>query len=197
MAELAPMHADQTQSLLSDTNDRALIAYQAGLKTYIERCLKRSAIRQFVSPSDIMQLTLVRAVENLDKFKAIPDEQQLPWLRTVAVRLLIDEYRKWKTQRQPTARAAANLQAVNDVVDSTSSIWHKAFRSELKQHLKIVMDEIAPRDQKIVYLRNFQKLEWGQIGEQIGCSADAARVRYRDSILPELAIRLEFLKNCE
>lgn len=169
------------------------VDHQTDLKRYLQKCIEHSPIQQIVSPSDIVQLTYLRMVSSLERRKKTPEKQRFSCLRLIAVRILVDEYRKWKAQRQRERHGQTPVRTLARLVESTSSIWRKVFRIEATQELKAALAEISPRDHKLVYLRVFRELEWQEIGQQLGCSADAARVRYKDSILPNLAQRLAFL----
>ena len=63
-------------------------------------------------------------------------------------------------------------------------------RNEEKEQLHLALLCLDPEDQEILHLRQWQKLEYADIGQRLGLDANTARMRFQRT-LPKLAKMLE------
>lgn len=67
-----------------------------------------------------------------------------------------------------------------------------AARDEQRAFLQLAMELLDPDDRRVILLRQWQELEFAEVGKALGISEDAARMRFQRA-LPRLAGKLEAL----
>jgi RNA polymerase sigma-70 factor, ECF subfamily len=67
-----------------------------------------------------------------------------------------------------------------------------AASNEQRAWLHLAMELLDPDDRRIILLRQWQELEFGEIAEMLGIAEDAARMRFRRA-LPRLGSKMEQL----
>jgi RNA polymerase sigma-70 factor (ECF subfamily) len=68
-----------------------------------------------------------------------------------------------------------------------------AERHEEEAWVRLALELLDPEDRQVLLLRQWQELEFAAIGERMGSSEDAARMRFQRA-LPKLAKKLEQLR---
>jgi len=136
-------------------------------------------LRGKLDPADLVQQTLLRAVEAQDRFRG-DDARRAAWLRTILAHVMIDAVRKFGRpgggEREPSLEAAleqssARLEAFL-AADGTSP----SGRAERNERLLRLADALArlPEDQRrAVELRHLQALPLAEIAARMGRSVDA------------------------
>jgi RNA polymerase sigma-70 factor, ECF subfamily len=69
-----------------------------------------------------------------------------------------------------------------------------AARGETEAWVRLALELLEPEDRQVLVLRQWQQLEFAAIGENMGLSEDAARMRFQRA-LPKLARQLERLRS--
>lgn len=77
-------------------------------------------------------------------------------------------------------------------VTRPSEAGARAEREEEKEWIRLAVDLLEPRDRDAVWLRVFEGLSFEAIGQRLGTSANAARLRHRRA-LPRLAKKIREL----
>ena len=166
--------------------------YRESVTQWVGRVLRKSPLQRLFSPTDIVQSTFLRALQKKDQFETVPPKSRKSWLGRTALRLIFLEYRKLKPDaavQTPITPAPGEL--LRFLIDSDSSLCTKLHREEAELQVKIAISSLSPRDQQLLYLRHELNLPWATVGQKLGCSADAARVRYHATVVPELAMKLQ------
>lgn len=94
------------------------------------------------------------------------------WLFQVASNALVDHYRKASTRRN------TSLDDEDDAWDPPAAddpVWNTEIALE-GERLRLAMQELSARDQKVLDLRFFGGLETGEIAGELGVSANHAAV---------------------
>ena len=119
-----------------------------------------------LSPEDVIQQTVVRAVRHLGQCKAVNEVSFGAWLKTIAENCLIDEIRHAQSAKRGGGRARVRTplcpddSSIADIVELLSAGSHTPSRSAARhEEIAAVRDSIAalPSDyQRAVELRLFQ-----------------------------------------
>jgi RNA polymerase sigma-70 factor (ECF subfamily) len=172
-----------------DALGELLAAYRNYLKVLASSCLRRD-LRGKADPSDVVQETLLKVHEAFPQFRGTSEQEWMTWLRTILVRNIADLERKVLRRRQAVGRersleatmdrSSAMLRNLVPAQGPTPS--QEAQRRELGALVADALAELEPEDREVVILRNLHELEWGEIGERTGRSADAARMLWARAV---------------
>ncbi|MBX4215902.1 RNA polymerase sigma factor [Candidatus Parcubacteria bacterium] len=138
-------------------------------------CLLRTSNRE--QARDLVQETFVRLWKSLLEGKSIVEERA--FLFTVARHLIIDWYRKAKTQSLE-ALFEGDEEGGFDVPDA-AAYERIGFSAEVGE-VVAAMKRLGPKYSEIVYLRLVEEMEPREIGEALGLSANVVSVRLNRGI---------------
>jgi RNA polymerase sigma-70 factor (ECF subfamily) len=157
-------------------------AYRNYLRILATTCLRRE-LRGKADPSDVVQETLLKAHQGFHRFRGTTEQEWMTWLRTILVRILADLQRDFARKRRDVAHERSLEHIVNqssaalrDLVPGAGpSPSENAQQREIGALVADALAELEPEDREVVILRNLDELDWTEIGERTGRSADAAR----------------------
>ena len=136
-------------------------------------------MRAGLDPSDIVQMTLLKAHQRCDQFRGNSGREQAAWMRQILTNAMIDAVRK----SAPEARARErSLEAVLEESSCRLEAWladrqpmpsAQADRQELLIGLAGTLSQL-PDDQRLaIELRYLQGLAIGEISRRMGRSASS------------------------
>ena len=165
---------------------------RAALERHTATALKSSWLRFHYCARDIVQMTYTKVLRKYSTFQGETRPEWELWLRRISNRVFLDTVRDQKKLMGgvPGADGEVCSATMSEEAESTSSIWVKAAREETRRLLREALEKLPTRDRQIVLLRNFDDLSWDEVGVKVGCTADAARMRYHREIGPKLSRRL-------
>lgn len=117
--------------------------------------------------ADLVQQTFLQLHRARNDFR--PDCELRPWLMTIAFNLAREQLRR--ARRRPEAE-----------LDATAESKHthqpdEQRRFELRRDLSQALQQLPSDQQEVVRLHFIEELSFEQIGERVGASAGAVRVR--------------------
>ena len=139
------------------------------------------AIRPKCAPSDIVQNTMVRAVEKYADFRGDNKKTLLAWLRKILLHELEDARRHFRADKRDVHREAPadrnegsttfrpELQGGDLTPSSDAQSREEAAR------LRKALLALSPDHQEVLRLRNWEKLKFGEIAEKMDRSEDAVK----------------------
>ena len=137
------------------------------------------ALRGKLGGSDLVQESLVEAVRGFDKFQGQTKEQLLAWLKQILDYNVLDAVRQFQgTAKRSVDREVAldaNEEAFANLAGQQSSPSSQARKREQLAELERAMLELPANYREVIGLRNDARLSFGDIGREMGCSAEAAR----------------------
>jgi RNA polymerase sigma-70 factor, ECF subfamily len=108
------------------------------------------------------------------------------WLKRILLNVILNEARRLRSQSRQTDREVpADPRSLRD---GGSSVSASLLRSELRDVLETALDRLKPEYAAVIRLRDFHEMEYAQIGEQLGKSAEAVRKVWNRAIA---ALQLE------
>jgi RNA polymerase sigma-70 factor (ECF subfamily) len=152
-------------------------------------------IRPKVAPSDLVQQTFHEAQRDFMQFQGATELELLAWLRRILVHNLDNarqRYRAWK--RQVGREALGANGQVPEAPDPGESPSARARVQERDEAVRRALQRLPERSRQAIVLHLWQKLTFAQVGEQLGCSEEAARKLFRRAA-EELAPLLEPLRD--
>lgn len=146
-------------------------------------------IRAKVAPSDLVQESLLEAYRGFDQFDGATEKELLGWLRRTLLNNLADAVRHYRgTARRSIDRERSldpDSKAENPIVlpaAKSSLPLQKVIHNEQHQRLLDAIGQLPERQRRAVMLRNLESKPFGEIGEALQISADAARKLWERAI---------------
>lgn len=149
--------------------ERLFARYLPALTRWAHHRLPRSA-RDLHETDDLVQVTLMRSLANLDRFESRGEGAFLAYLRQILLNAIRDEIRR-------AARRRAPLELTDAVPDPGPSALEVALGRDLLERYERGLAALPPADRELVILRVEMGFDYAAIAESSGRnSADAARM---------------------
>ena len=125
-------------------------------------------LRVKVAPSDVVQETILAAVQDFHKFQGASERELLAWLTQILAYRIANEVRRFRCEKADVRREVSIEQEVHEIqlslsgADGTPSALVIAREEEARLHAAI--DSLDELDQKLVRLRNWGELTFEAVG---------------------------------
>ena len=131
-----------------------------------------------VSQSDLVQETLIDAAHGFSEFRGTTEHQLRAWLQQILSRKVVDAFRDYRrslkrdiTREVPLCGDATTLEIPVDVPTPINQL----VTAEQHEHLAWALEKLNAEDRQVIALRTFERMNFEEVGQQIGKSGDAAR----------------------
>ena len=164
-----------------------LSVYTQYLKTLANQQLDRR-VRQRVSPSDLVQDTLLEAHRDFPNFRGTTPAELVSWLRRILIHNLIRASEHHLHTEKRDARREISLQRLAANLGSVDSPLEAALRSpigspsadlrgqEQVSELERALSTLPNEQRQVVMMRHLEGLAFSQISERLGRSSGACRM---------------------
>lgn len=151
-----------------------------------------------VSPSDIVQETLLAAHRDFAQFRGTTRGELVAWVQEILHNHVQTACRRYRgTDKRDLARETelgfqdgfSSDLAELAVTSSTPSGY--AVAAEDNARLGVALKQLSPREEQVIRLRNELQLSFAEVGTALGCSADAAQKLWSRA-LQRLAQKIEY-----
>jgi RNA polymerase sigma-70 factor (ECF subfamily) len=135
-------------------------------------------LRARLESRDILQATLLGAVERFEAFAGDDLRPLMSWLARIAENEIRDQADFHGAQRRDAARAAP-LEASPGLERLAAQVRSETSRialGEQLERLERALEALEPDQREVVILRRFEELTFPEIAERLGRSADACRM---------------------
>jgi RNA polymerase sigma-70 factor, ECF subfamily len=122
--------------------------------------------------SDLVQGTVVDAWRQFSNFRGRTPGQLRAWLRAILIHASL------KARRRPNEARLGSGGAAGTAPASATSPSQAAQKKDAREALDAAISGLAERHRTVIRLRIWEQLSFGQIGERLGVSEDAARMLY-------------------
>jgi len=190
---IAPSPASAYQTEMPELNragddaeeDRALIARwiggdQRAATALVER--HAPSLARFVGslgvmsvPEEIVQDTFVRAFGSLDSFRG--EASLRSWLFTIARRLVLDQHRANRRDRNHVA-----IEDAQDQLVSADDVLDGVVADESEQRVRMAVARLSPLQREVFTLRVVEGLSYKEIAAVASTTEGAARVHYHNAM---------------
>jgi RNA polymerase sigma-70 factor (ECF subfamily) len=145
-------------------------------------------VKKRLSPSDLVQVTFTKAVENFGQFRGQSEAELLAWLRTILVNAIKSAVqRELGTARRDARREVSLEQRMADIDDSSAKFdaalvaqnSSPSAQAARREHAAILADQLAslpPSYREVIVLRNLEGIGFEEIAQKMGRTAGAVRV---------------------
>ncbi len=164
-----------------------LSAYTQYLKSLANHQLDRR-VRQRVSPSDLVQDTLLEAHRDFPNFRGTTTAELVSWLRRILIHNLIRASEHHLHTEKRDARREISLQRLATNLGSVDSPLEAALKSpigspsadlrgrEQVTELERALQTLSNEQRQVVVLRHLDGLAFNEISERMGRSSGACRM---------------------
>jgi RNA polymerase sigma-70 factor (ECF subfamily) len=131
--------------------------------------------------SDVVQLTLLKAHQNMQQFRGDSTPEFMAWLRQILANELAAAVRQFRTEARDLNREHSFQASVDEsstrlsarLAADQSSPSQCAMREEQLLHLAQALAQLPPDQRQAVELHHFQGLTLADTGERLGRSQEA------------------------
>jgi RNA polymerase sigma-70 factor, ECF subfamily len=134
-----------------------------------------------VSPSDVVQETLMEAHRGFATFRGQSRAELVLWVQGILNHRVQTAYRKYRGTSKRNIAREMGLHQLNDSNEEpnlamvTSSPSGHAAANEEHRRLEDALQQLSPRHEQVIRLRNELKLTFAEVAIALNCSADAAQ----------------------
>ena len=185
--------SDESSCLLDRArtgDDSALWRLTEQLRPYLKAVVRHDIGHDLagkVDDSDIVQQSMVRAVNKFGDFDGASVAQWQAWLIAIAHNEARNTVRFWHQQRRDAyrERGKSGSQSNWEPMGDQSSPSQIAMRRERAAKLMFTIQQLPEDQQRLIHGRHFENLSHGVIAERLGITEAAARQRWK-SVLEKL-----------
>jgi len=157
----------------------------ARCRDYLKLVAQRSmddGLQAKFSSSDVVQETLLHAWRRGDQFRGATENEFRGWLNQILQNHLVDQQRRYRGSAKRNVRVERPLADVgpaggakDELVHESRSPASKAELAEEAERLNIAMAALADDHRRVLRLRNWDGLDFAEIGRRMERSPAAAR----------------------
>lgn len=196
-------HVPETTFLLGRWNSGDEGALQSLLAAHLPwiqshvRSRLGAKLRAKEETTDVVQDALIEFLRYGPRFQ-ISNEAHLRFLLArIAENVLRDSNDFFSRRRRQAARERPLPEGT--VLELDAGTGHSqrpdaaVERKQWQAWVRLALELMEPEDRELIVLRQWDELEFAQIGERLGISADNARMRFQRA-LPKLAVKIQLLQ---
>jgi RNA polymerase sigma-70 factor (ECF subfamily) len=158
--------------------DQLLASYRNYLRLLARTGLDAS-LQGKADPSDLVQETLLKAVERFGQFRGASDAELAGWLRQILARCLADLVRRYRT----LARRAGREQSLEQLVERSSQAMEQVLAVEYaspsssaqRRDLGVVLAELSADHREVMVLHHLEGLAWDEVARRMGRTPGAVQ----------------------
>ena len=183
MSQIGRMDSNPTtycESITAATGGDSAARWQAleACRGYLRLVVRRgnwSGGADLASPSDLVQKTMVDAWQHFPGFKGRSQAQFRAWLKAILTHIALNDRRRQRAS--PIDESSAQ-----QFIDTRSSPSQAAQKHASREALDAALDRLPERHRAVIRFRVWDQLSFGEIGDRLGISEDAARMLYGRAI---------------
>lgn len=140
-----------------------------------------------MGPSDVVQQSMMRAVENLDQFRGNSLDAFRAWIR----KILVNEARQMMRDQRALKRDVGREQRLPDdgevnahgMGNAVLTPGTRAIHRERSQAVNEAMARLSEPDRQVIQWRTWEGLSFEEIGKRLGITASAASRRWYRALI--------------
>ncbi|MFO1078798.1 MAG: sigma-70 family RNA polymerase sigma factor [Planctomycetota bacterium] len=154
-------------------------------------------LRRRGDTQDFLHDAVIEVLNYSPRFQAVSRDQFRRLLAQIVENMLRDQRDYFARKRRDLAREQAlpadSVLQLDPRVRSVTRPSQAAERQEEAAWLRLALELLDPEDREVILLRQWENLEWAEIGARVGISEDGARMRFQRA-LPRLSKKVEALR---
>src|SRR4051812_24197113 len=166
--------------------DALLVRHRERLKKMVS-CRMDQRLAARVSPSDVVQETMLTAARDLENFARSRPMPFYPWLRRLAWNRLMDLQRRHLYRKKRAVGREEQGASVTDkslyelarrLVAKGPSPSRAAQNVETRERLRAALDELEPTQREVLLLKYVEDMTLAEAAAVLEISVDAAKMRH-------------------
>jgi RNA polymerase sigma-70 factor (ECF subfamily) len=150
-----------------------------------------SWMRRKVDASDLVQQTMLDAMQGMDRFEGTTEAEWLGWLRQVLTHNLHDFIRRYRTAKRAAGREQQLDLPADDsrgaflgpeLADSIATPSQVLIQHEHELALAAAIARLSPDHREVIELRNLQRLPFDEVAERMGRTRPAVQMLWTRAI---------------
>jgi RNA polymerase sigma-70 factor (ECF subfamily) len=141
-----------------------------------------SGLRPKEGASDVVQLTLLEALQQFEQFRGATYGELAAWLRRMLRNNALDMHRRYRYAATRDVRREVPLDGDVQFAQGRHALLRlqptpsrELMRREEDAELAAAIERLRERQRRVIYLRHEENLTFEEIGSRMGLSAEAAR----------------------
>ena len=155
------------------------------MRNYVRRRMGLE-LRAFQTSEDVVQDALASFLQHGPAFLPENEAQFRGLIAKVVLNRLRDLHDHAHAAKRDLARehslASSGVSRIGAFARSTERPERVAEESELQGFLRLALQLIEPGDRELIELREWERLEFAEIGRRLGIQPDAARMRFNHAL---------------
>jgi RNA polymerase sigma-70 factor (ECF subfamily) len=120
-----------------------------------------------LDPSDIVQQTLLDALQKLDEFRGATDRERASWLREIFVNNLADVFRAFNRQKRDIKRERSSARLTTWLETWPTATFEEAAKNEQLLRLAWALSELPETQHVAIELHHLQGLSLAQTAKSL------------------------------
>ena len=172
-----------------DGDNRARDELIGQIKSYLDLMANRhmdKSLQNKIGPSDVVQQTYTRVIENFDQFRGGTAAEFRGWLKKIVVHEMAKMRRSYRAEKrdiakeQPIEIQTESGHVVTSPTDAQPTPSAKAIAAERIENFHEIMKQLPEDYARVIQLRSIEQLSFKEIAERMDRSPDsAAKLWYR------------------
>lgn len=134
------------------------------------------SLRSHVESRDILNASLLKAFQQIERFESSETKSLMAWLARIAENEIRDQADYHGRQLRDAARVVPLEQGVAGLADRVRSQISGIILTEELESLERALESLNQPHREVILLRKFEELSFGEIGQRLGKSPDACRM---------------------
>lgn len=134
-------------------------------------------LRRRLESRDILQATLLKAFQGIDRFAGSGSRSLMAWLGTIARDEICDQADFYGRQKRDAARDTTLDERVDPLARQVRTEASRIQLQEDSERLEKAIETLGEAQREVILLRHFEELTFPEIGERLGKSPDACRMQ--------------------
>jgi len=136
-------------------------------------------LRERVEPRDVLQATLLKALEAFGRFEGRETASLMAWLARIAENEVRDQADFHGRQRRDAARQVPLEDAPESaLVERARSLTSRIALDQRMERLERALETLLPEQREVIVLRRLHEMSYPEIATRLGRSADACRMLF-------------------
>jgi RNA polymerase sigma-70 factor (ECF subfamily) len=133
-------------------------------------------LRAQLESGDILQMTLLRAFQNIDRFEGTSRRKLQAWLSVIAQNVLRDQVDFAKREKRDASRTVPLRDDMEEIpADLRSEVSQLILKDEARR-VERALESLEPLHREVILLRKYEELSFQEIAQRLGRSPDACRM---------------------
>jgi RNA polymerase sigma-70 factor (ECF subfamily) len=140
-------------------------------------------LRERVESRDILQTTLLKALESFGRFEGRETASLMAWLARIAENEVRDQADFHGRQRRDAARQVPLEDAPeSSLVERARSLTSRIALGQRMERLERALETLLPEQREVIVLRRLHEMSYPEIAARLGRSPDACRMLFARSM---------------